>query len=190
MKKNIIFFVVVILAISGLLFAGKKFSRHSAPGGALIGANISGKDAPDFDLKVLDGKGKTMKLSDQRGKAVLVNFWATWCGPCKIEMPWLIDLQNKYGPDGFVILGVAMDDSGEKTISDFAKEMKVNYPVLIGTESVGQLYGGVEGLPMSFFVDRSGKIVDRQFGLVSESTLVEDIKKSLGGGSSQASSGK
>lgn len=189
MKKNILFFAVVILAISGLLFAGKKFSHHSSQG-ALIGANVNGKAAPDFDLRVLDGKGKTMKLSDLRGKAVLVNFWATWCGPCKIEMPWLVDLQTKYGPDGFVILGVAMDDSGDQAISDFAKEMKVNYPVLLGTESVGQLYGGVEGLPTSFFVDRSGKVVDRQFGLVSENTLVDDIKKSLGGGTTQAASGK
>ena len=190
MKKNIVFFAVVILAISGLLFAGKRFSHHSAPGGALLGASVNGKDAPDFDLRVLDGKGKTMKLSDLRGKAVLVNFWATWCGPCKIEMPWLVDLQEKYGPEGFVILGVAMDDSGDKAISDFAKEMKVNYPVLLGTESVGQLYGGVEGLPTSFFVDRAGKVVDRQFGLVSESTLVDDIKKSLGGGATQSASGK
>jgi len=189
-KKNILFFAVVILAISGLLFAGKKFSHHSVSGGALLGANVNGKDAPDFNLRLLDGGGKTMKLSDLRGKAVLVNFWATWCGPCKIEMPWLVDLQKKYGPDGFVILGVAMDDSGDQAISDFAKEMKVNYPVLLGTESVGQLYGGVEGLPTSFFVDRSGKVVDRQFGLVSESTLVEDIQKSLGSGTTQAASGK
>jgi cytochrome c biogenesis protein CcmG/thiol:disulfide interchange protein DsbE len=189
-KKNLVFFAVVILAISGLLFAGKKFSRRSAPGGALIGASINGRDAPDFDLRVLDGKGKNMKLSDLRGKAVLVNFWATWCGPCKIEMPWLVELQKKYGPDGFVILGVAMDEGDDQSISDFAKEMKVNYPVLRGTESVGQLYGGVEKLPTSFFVDRSGKVVDRQFGLVSESTLVDDIKKSLGGGATQSASGK
>ncbi|MBZ5524502.1 MAG: TlpA family protein disulfide reductase [Acidobacteriia bacterium] len=139
-----------------------------------------GYKAPDFELKLIDGNGKTMKLSDLRGKAVLVNFWATWCGPCKIEMPWFVELQKKYGPDGLVILGVAMDDSGEKEISNFAKEMKVNYPVVQGTEKVGQLYGGVEGLPTSFFVDRSGTIVGRELGLVSESVFVESIKKALG----------
>jgi thiol-disulfide isomerase/thioredoxin len=180
-KQNLAFFAAVVLVISGLLFAGKLMShRKAAAGGALNAGNVIGMAAPDFELRVIDGKGKTMKLSDLRGKAVLVNFWATWCGPCKIEMPWFVDLQKKYGPDGLVIVGVAMDDSGEKTISDFAKEMKINYPILQGTEKVGELYGGVEGLPTSFFLDRSGKIVDRVLGLAGESVFVDAIKKSLG----------
>jgi cytochrome c biogenesis protein CcmG/thiol:disulfide interchange protein DsbE len=180
-KQNLAFFAAVVLVISGLLFAGKLMShRKAAAGGALNAGNVIGMAAPDFELRVIDGKGKTMKLSDLRGKAVLVNFWATWCGPCKIEMPWFVDLQKKYGPDGLVIVGVAMDDSGEKTISDFAKEMKINYPILQGTEKVGELYGGVEGLPTSFFLDRSGKIVDRVLGLAGERVFVDAIKKSLG----------
>jgi glutathione peroxidase-family protein len=106
-------------------------------------------------------------------------------------MPWLVELQQKYGPDGLVILGVAMDDSGEQDISKFAHDMKVNYPIVLGTEKVGELYGGVEGLPTSFFVDRSGVIVDRQFGLVSENILVDDIKKALGANAgAQTASGK
>jgi cytochrome c biogenesis protein CcmG/thiol:disulfide interchange protein DsbE len=138
-----------------------------------------GATAPDFTLKVVDGKGETMQLSSLQGKAVLVNFWATWCEPCKIEMPWLAELQKKYGPEGLQIIGVAMDDSGEKTISDFAHKMGVNYPVLQGTEKVADMYGGAEGLPTSFFIDRSGKVSDKIVGLVSESVIEDAIKKSL-----------
>lgn len=172
MKRNILFFAVVVAAISTLLFAGKLMPRRTM---AAVGYK-----APDFELKVLEGNGKTMKLSDLHGKAVLVNFWATWCGPCKIEMPWFVELQKKYGPDGLVILGVAMDDSGEKDISEFTRQMKINYPIVLGTEKVGQLYGGVEGLPTSFVVDRNGVIVDREIGLVSESIFVQAIRKALG----------
>jgi cytochrome c biogenesis protein CcmG/thiol:disulfide interchange protein DsbE len=193
-KRNITFFAVVVIAIAGLLFAGKLMSHRNASAAAAGGLNpgdVIGAQAPDFELHLIDGNGKTLKLSDLRGKAVLVNFWATWCGPCKIEMPWFVDLQKKYGPNGLVILGVAMDDSGEKTISDFAKQMKVNYPIVQGTEKVGELYGGVEGLPTSFFLDRSGKIVDRQLGLASESVFVDSIKKALGDGAgAKAASGQ
>jgi thiol-disulfide isomerase/thioredoxin len=182
-KRNIMFFAVVVVAIAGLLFAGKLMSRrNTVAAGALNAGAVIGVQAPDFELKVIDGNGKTMKLSDLRGKAVLVNFWATWCGPCKIEMPWFVKMQEKYGPDGLVIVGVAMDDSGEKTISDFAKQMKINYPIVQGTEKVGELYGGVEGLPTSFFLDRTGKIVDRQLGLASESVFMDAIKKAMGNG--------
>src|SRR6202035_5873669 len=94
--------------------------------------------APDFSLESLDGK--TMRLSDFRGKAVLLNFWATWCGPSKIEMPWFVELQNQYAAQGFQIVGVAMDDASKEDIAKFAKEMGVNYPILIGKESVGDQY--------------------------------------------------
>jgi len=113
----------------------------------------------------------------------MLNFWATWCGPCKLEMPWLVDLQKKYGPDGLQIVGVAMDDTDQKDIDAFAKKMGVNYIVLQGTEKVGDAYGGVSGLPESFFLDRSGKIVDETVGLVSQSEIENNIKKSLQKGS-------
>ncbi len=138
-----------------------------------------GSQAPDFDLKVLGGQGKTLQLSSLKGKAVIVSFWATWCEPCKIEMPWLVELQKKYGPQGLQVVGVALDDADEKTISDFARKMKVNYPVVIGTERVADMYGGVVALPITFWLDRSGKIVDHVMGLESESEMEESIKKSL-----------
>jgi cytochrome c biogenesis protein CcmG/thiol:disulfide interchange protein DsbE len=97
-------------------------------------------------------------------------------------MPWLAELQKKYGPQGFQILGIVMDDPGEKTVVDFAKKMGVNYPVLVGTEHVADLYGGIDGLPTTFFLDREGKVVDRVLGLEDESLIEASIKKSLGQG--------
>jgi thiol-disulfide isomerase/thioredoxin len=140
-----------------------------------------GSVAPDFSLKSLPD-GKTVTLSSLRGKAVLVNFWATWCEPCKIEMPSLVDLQKKYGPQGLQIVGVAMDDADDKEISTFAHKMGVNYMVLRGTEEVGNLYGGIDRLPMTYYLDRSGKVVDETMGMAGEATLEDAIKRALAQG--------
>jgi thiol-disulfide isomerase/thioredoxin len=135
--------------------------------------------APDFELKVLDGQGQTMRLSSLKGKAVLVNLWATWCEPCKVELPWLVELQKKYGPQGFQILGVAQDESDDKTIVAFARKMGLNYPILHGNDKMNDLYPS-DGLPLSVYIDRSGRIVFRAVGLVSESVMEDAIKKALG----------
>ncbi len=140
-----------------------------------------GSVAPDFSLKNLSD-GKEVRLSSLRGKAVLVNFWATWCEPCKIEMPSLVDLQKKYGPQGLQIVGVAMDDADDKEISAFAHKMGVNYMVLRGTEEVGDHYGGIERLPMTYYLDRSGKVVDETMGMAGEATLEDAIKRALAQG--------
>ena len=185
MKKSAIFVLFIVVAITALLFSGK-YLRRDTPAGQHISSRApqKGDIAPDFTLKVLEGNGKTMQLSSLRGKGVLVNFWATWCEPCKIELPWLVELQTKYAPQGLQIVGVADDESGEKSISDFAHKMKINYPVLLGTDQVADQYGGLEGLPTSFFIDRSGKVVDVVIGIDSESRLEDSIKKSLGPGNS------
>jgi peroxiredoxin len=133
--------------------------------------------APDFSLASLDGT--TMRLSDLRGKAVLLNFWATWCGPCKIETPWLVDFQKQYASQGLQIVGVAMDDASKEEIGKFAKDMGVNYPILIGKESVGDLYGGVPALPETFVIGRDGKLVDKIIGLKGKAEIDEDIRKAL-----------
>jgi thiol-disulfide isomerase/thioredoxin len=118
-------------------------------------------------------------LSSLRGKAVVVNFWATWCGPCKIETPWLVELQNQYGAQGLQIVGVAMDDSGKDEIARFAKDMGMNYPVVLGKEAVGDAYGGVPALPESFFIGRDGTIVDKIMGLEGRSEIEDAVKKAL-----------
>ncbi len=179
MKRNplILFFIAAIVAV--MLIAGIRMARNNRENGPAKGQLI-GQLAPDFDLPTLDGKD--LKLSGLRGKAVLLNFWATYCGPCKIEMPWFVELQKEYGPQGFQIVGVAMDDASTEDIAKFAKEMGVNYPILLGKESVGQSYGGVSVLPTTFFVDRDGKLIAREFGLQSRSVFVDHIKKALSQG--------
>jgi peroxiredoxin len=164
-----------------MLVAARRMRKSQAAGPALTVGQITGKDAPDFTLPTIDGK--QVKLSDLRGKAVLVNFWATWCGPCKLEIPWFLDLQKQYGSQGLVILGIAMDDNPE-VVPKFAQEMKIDYPVLIGNEQVAEQYGGVEGLPATFYVNREGKIVKLVRGIVSHSDVEDGIKQALGTSSS------
>ena len=182
MKRNAAAILVVTLVVAVMIYAGVRSSRgpqHSAVIGnsePLQPNDAKGKIAPDFSLQDLDGK--PVKLSDLRGKAVLLNFWATFCGPCKVEMPWLIELQKQYGPQGLQIVGVALDDSGKDTIEKFAKNMGVNYMILQGEDSVGDAYGAV-GLPATYYIGRNGKIIDSALGLVSRSEIEDDIKKSL-----------
>jgi thiol-disulfide isomerase/thioredoxin len=176
-RRDPVVLVVVALVVALMLVFGLKMARHSSQGMATGNAQMKNGPAPDFTLQSLDGK--TVRLSDFRGKPVVLNFWATWCGPCKIEMPWFVDLQKQYGPQGLQIVGVAMDDSGKDDIAKFAKDMGVNYPVLLGKEAVGEAYGGVPALPESFFIGRDGKIVDKIIGLKGRADIEESIKKAL-----------
>jgi thiol-disulfide isomerase/thioredoxin len=172
-KRNPLALVVVAIVAAAMLYVGFHMARRSGPAPPLTKSG----PAPDFTLQSLDGK--SMSLSELRGKAVLLNFWATWCAPCKIEMPWFIDLQKQYGAQGLQIVGVAMDDSSKEDIAKFAKDMGVNYPVLLGKEAVGEAYGGVPALPESFFIGRDGKIVDKIIGLRGKAEIEDSIKKAL-----------
>lgn len=179
MKRNAFVFAVLAVAILGMLSFGKYVDRQrqkrtTTP--SLTG-DVRGIQAPDFELVSLDGR--KVKLSDFRGKAVILNFWATWCAPCKTEMPWFVDLQKQYGSDGLAILGVAMDDSDPQKIAQFASEMGVNYPVLLGTNNVSDAYGDVEYLPTTFYINRQGKIVGKVAGLIGKAEIEDDAKKAL-----------
>jgi thiol-disulfide isomerase/thioredoxin len=172
-KRNPVALVVAAVVAAAMLYFGFHMARRSGATPSLT----KSVPAPDFTLQSLDGK--SMSLSDLRGKAVLLNFWATWCSPCKIEMPWFIELQKQYGSQGLQIVGVAMDDSSKEDIAKFASDMGVNYPVLLGKEAVGEAYGGVPALPESFFIGRDGKIVDKIIGLKGKAEIEDSIKKAL-----------
>jgi thiol-disulfide isomerase/thioredoxin len=175
-----LFFAGALAAV--MLFAG---IRMSHPQGVVVKTSqLIGTAAPDFQLQGIDGAN--LRLSNLHGKAVLLNFWATYCAPCKLEMPWFVELQKEYGPQGLQVVGVAMDDASTEDISCFAKSLGINYPILLGKESVGASYGGVDVLPTTYFLDRSGKVVAREFGLQSRSVFIDHIKKSLQQGSEQA----
>ena len=150
------------------------------------------KPAPDFTL--LDLSGKKVSLASYKGKAVLINFWATWCGPCKIETPWLVELNNQYAPQGLEIVGISTEgddlQKGDKegwandkaAIEKFVQQEKVPYTVLMDGDSISRPYGGVEELPTSFFVDRNGTVVATQLGLTSKEDIESNIKKALSAG--------
>ena len=149
---------------------------------------LKGKPAPSFALENLTGA--KISLASYKGKAVLINFWATWCAPCKIETPWLVELRNQYGPQGFEVLGISADDldrndakrfSEEKDeIAQSATKMHIPYPVLIDGATLADAYGGLDELPMSFYVDRNGVVVAAQMGLTSKSEIEMNIKKAMG----------
>jgi len=136
--------------------------------------------APDFALESLDGK--TVRLSDFHGKAVLLNFWATWCQPCKIEMRWFEQLQKQYGSQGLRVIGIAMDGAGKDEIAEFANNLGVDYLIVLGKEDIGDAYGGVQFLPATFYVGRDGKVVDKVFGLKGRTEIEDNVKKALGQG--------
>jgi thiol-disulfide isomerase/thioredoxin len=175
MNRNPLALIVVALVVTLGIYVGYHKARRT--NASLTPHLTQSTPAPDFSLQSLDGK--TTRLSDFRGKAVLLNFWATWCGPCKIEMPWFVDLQKEYGSQGLQIVGVAMDDASKEDIAKFAKDMGVNYPILLGKEAVGDEYGGVPALPESFLIARDGKIVDKIIGLRGKAEIEDAIKKAL-----------
>jgi peroxiredoxin len=161
---------VLVCAISGC-------QNHSATVKAAVKAEKERKPAPDFALK--DVTGKMVKMSDYRGKVVLLNFWATWCGPCKIEIPWFMDFEQTYKDKNFAVLGVSLDEDGWDAVKPYIEQKKINYRVVIGTEQVAELYGSVDSLPTTFMIDREGRVAAIHIGLVSKSDYQHDIQELL-----------
>jgi len=154
------------------LASGKKQESARAPK-----SGNERKPAPGFELK--DANGKTVTLADYKGKVVLLNFWATWCGPCKVEIPWFVEFEQKYKDRGFAVLGVSMDDEGWEVVKPWLEKNTINYRVLVGNDSVAKSYGGVESLPTTFVLDQSGHIASEHQGLVSKSVYEDEIRQLL-----------
>jgi thiol-disulfide isomerase/thioredoxin len=132
----------------------------------------------DFTMKDLDGKD--VSLSSFKGKVILLNFWATWCGPCKAEIPGFVELQQQYGKDGLIVVGYSVDDEAPKARA-FANEYKINYPVLLGLgrEDVQDAYGPIWGIPASFIISREGKVCQKHLGIAPKAVFEKEIKALL-----------
>src|SRR6185437_198628 len=203
-KRNALVLGVMIVGISLMLWAGwhnlrerriamqKAEANHvvlvpgkagqgdqdEAPADDDAGKRLEGKPAPGFTLTTLDGK--KVSLADYKGRAVLVNFWATWCAPCKIEMPWFEELRKQYASQGFEILGLTDDvDAGKDVIAKTVKKTGVTYPILLTDGKVQTAYGGLDYLPTSFYVNKNGIVVDVTAGLGSKDELEANIKKAI-----------
>jgi cytochrome c biogenesis protein CcmG/thiol:disulfide interchange protein DsbE len=135
------------------------------------------KVAPEFTLK--DANGKVVHLADYKGKVVLLDFWATWCGPCNVEIPWFTEFERKYKVRGFEVLGVSMDEDGWKAIQPFATAKGINYRIVLGDDKTGDLYGGIEALPTAFIIDREGRIASVHLGLVARKEFQDAIEQLL-----------
>ena len=165
--------------VSGFLLHG--FSSHEmAPTGLASSGFKSVRDrkmAPDFTLA--DSSGKPVRLSDFRGKAVLLNFWATWCAPCKLEIPWFVEFEHNYRDRNFAVVGVSMDEDGWKVVNPYIEAVKVNYPVVIGTDNVSSSLGGIESLPTTLLIDKAGRIASVHVGLCGKGDYEAEIRALL-----------
>ena len=164
---------------TGMFFVVGLMIVLSAKGPAAITASDSRKAAPDFTLT--DSKGAPVRLSDYQGKAVLLDFWATWCHGCKTEIPWYIEFQDKYKDNGLAVIGVSMDDDGWKSVKPFLEQNKLNYPVVIGDRVLGERYN-VDSMPVTLLIDRDGRIADSHSGMVDKDAFENEIRTLLRGG--------
>ncbi len=161
------------------------FNRGSVPagrgGGAATlppGGSSSGlKEAPDFQLKTLDGQ--MLQLSALKGKVVLLDFWATWCPPCKAEIPHFKELYTGYKDRGLEIIGASLDEGGEGPVKAFVQQNGVTYPVGLADSRLAQAYGGIQGIPTTFLIDREGKIAKKYIGYQDKEVFEKEIRRLL-----------
>ncbi len=186
--KRTLLIVGTVIALVALVVVADRATRRSVSHSAKASNGVDvAPMAPDVSMKDLNGND--VSLAQYRGKVVLVNFWATWCDPCRVEIPWLIEMQEKYGPRGFVVLGIAMDEEGKKAVEPYVQKERftvngnsgraMNYPILIGNDAVANKFGGLIGFPTSVLISKDGREVKRITGLISYDEIAKSIESLL-----------
>lgn len=175
MKNNLL---LAVLLSSSLIFgcSKKETNPEVKPADQIMKETEKEVKAPDFILKTTDDKD--LKLSDYKGKIVILDFWATWCGPCRRSIPDLVEIQKEYKND-VVVIGISLDTHTIQNVMPFIKEYGINYPVVFGNEKVVMDYGNIEAIPTSFIIDRTGNVVDMYVGLVPKEAYTSKIKDIL-----------
>lgn len=185
-KKGISSFAMVMTAFAVVIVAILVINKMNAPEPSVMmqqtagesGSSNSSSSAPDFSLASVGGGSKS--LSDYKGKVVMLNFWATWCGPCKREIPDFIAMQKAYRDKGFEIVGISLDDpTATAQVAQFVKQQGINYDIVYGNGEVAQAYGGVQSIPTTFLIDREGKVVSSKVGLQTKEAWESAIEALL-----------
>jgi thiol-disulfide isomerase/thioredoxin len=187
---NVLWFVLLIVLLVTTNFSGCNshdlFKVSSADGGKSATSSGPHPEEPDVSFKNL--QDQDVSLAGLKGKVVIVNFWATWCEPCRVEIPWMIGFQQKYADKGLTILGVAMDDEGKSVVAPYVQRtqfdvnghsMTMNYPIVIGNDDIAAKFGGLLGFPTTIVISRDGKVQKRFIGLADEDELEKQIKSLL-----------
>jgi cytochrome c biogenesis protein CcmG/thiol:disulfide interchange protein DsbE len=169
--------VMIIAALLAMCAGQASAQAQAGPGAARIKFVKNPKPVPDFSVTTLDGRKLTP--SAIRGKVAILNFWATWCGPCRMEIPHFIAIQKKYA-DRLVIIGLSADETGQKGVEQFVAAHQMNYPVAMASPELQEAFGGIVGLPTSFVVDREGRVVQKHVGLYSAETFELEVRALLG----------
>ena len=186
--KKIVLIIGTVAALIALTIYADRATRLSSKVPSISHASSDGAGKPAPDIKLKDLNDKEVSLADFKGKVVFVNFWATWCDPCRVEIPWLIEMQAKYADKGFTVVGVAMDDEGKSVVAPFVarerfevngQQLPMSYPILIGNDDASNKFGGILGFPTSFLISRDGKQVTRFQGLKSYDELTQAIESQL-----------
>ncbi len=184
--KRIGLILATLIAIVAFALVANRATRIPSARAAKTNYENKLATSPDFTLKDLEDHD--VSLSEFKGKVVLVNFWATWCGPCKIEIPWLVELQGKYAARGFTVLGVAMDEEGKSAVAPFVRKERfdvsgtsqsMNYPIVLGNDATADKFGGLIGFPTSVLISKDGRVVKRVNGLVSYDEIDKAIQSQL-----------
>ena len=166
---------LIALSVAGAFAAATMLLGQNPVGDANAGS--PGKPAPVWQLQTVDGQ--TIHSSDFKGKVVILDFWATWCGPCRAEIPGFIELQKQYQKQGLAIVGISVDQDGAAAVKKFMQQAGMNYPVVLSDEKIPQAFGGIEAIPTTFVIDRAGNIVKRHLGLDSREEFEKEIRPLL-----------